>query len=195
MVILSMGVKAQENEDPIIIENPDVTIEVETPQIDIQLPEVYSRWNPNSMSREEECLAKNIYFESWKEPEQGQIAVGLVTINRLIKGGWKNSICDVVYQKGRIHRKGRIKTVAQFSWTTTWYSKHQPKNEEAYKRCIEIAKMLLANDSLFNISDFTEGATYYHAIYVHHLDKGWKHLQKITRIGLHVFFREKSIEE
>lgn len=195
--LMSPNIRAQEVDNLIPVDTQSTvdistSIENEIPSINITLPEVYSRWNPSSLEQEEDCLAKNIYFESWQEPKDGQIAVGLVTLNRLIEGQWKNSICDIVYQKGKTRIRGRIKTVAQFSWTTKSYSKHQPKNKHAYEQCLEIAKMLLANGSVYNIPDITQGSTYYHAIYVHRLDSGWKELDKVMRIGLHIFFREKQ---
>ena len=46
-----------------------------------------------------ECLAKNIYYESASEPEEGKVAVGLVTINRSNSGNFPTTICGVVNQR------------------------------------------------------------------------------------------------
>jgi spore germination cell wall hydrolase CwlJ-like protein len=45
------------------------------------------------------CLAKNIFFESANEPEEGKVAVGLVTLNRVSSGKFKDTVCGVVDQK------------------------------------------------------------------------------------------------
>lgn len=57
-------------------------------------------------SRDEACLAKNIFYEAGVEGIEGKYAVAQVTINRLEDGRWGNSICKVVYAK------------KQFSWTS-----------------------------------------------------------------------------
>ena len=51
------------------------------------------------------CLAKNMYHEARGESFEGQVAVALVTLNRVKSKHYPNSICEVVYQ----HK--------QFSWT------------------------------------------------------------------------------
>ena len=55
-----------------------------------------------------ECLAQNMYFESGHESEKGQIAVGMVTMNRVKSGEYPTTICGVVKQK--------VKSTCQFSW-------------------------------------------------------------------------------
>ena len=42
-----------------------------------------------------ECLAQNIYFESGHESKKGQIAVGMVTMNRVKSGIFPNIICMI----------------------------------------------------------------------------------------------------
>ena len=44
------------------------------------------------------CLATAIYFEARGEPEEGQIAVAQVVLNRLKNPAYPNTICGVVYQ-------------------------------------------------------------------------------------------------
>ena len=58
--------------------------------------------------REIACLAENIYFEAAHEPENGQLAVAFVTMNRVNSGKFADSICGVVKQK--------IGSTCQFSW-------------------------------------------------------------------------------
>lgn len=51
------------------------------------------------------CLALNIYHESRGEPLDGQLKVGMVTVNRVKHDYYPDSLCEVVYQP------------KQFSWT------------------------------------------------------------------------------
>ena len=46
-----------------------------------------------------DCLAENIYFEAGHESKDGQIAVALVTLNRLASGNYGSDVCDDVKQK------------------------------------------------------------------------------------------------
>ena len=44
------------------------------------------------------CMAKNIYFEAKSQPLVGQLAVGLVVLNRVKSKSWPNEICKVIYE-------------------------------------------------------------------------------------------------
>ena len=46
-----------------------------------------------------DCLALNIYREAGHEPEDGKLAVALVTMNRVKAPGFPDSVCKVVQQK------------------------------------------------------------------------------------------------
>ena len=53
-------------------------------------------------SRELECLATGIYFESKSEPLAGQLAVGQVIANRANSGGrFPSSYCGVLFQRSQ----------------------------------------------------------------------------------------------
>ena len=73
-----------------------------------------SKWEYELLSNEINCLALNLYFEARDQDKEGQIAVGLVTINRVLSKHYPNSICDVVWQQNK-NKKGNL--IAQFSWT------------------------------------------------------------------------------
>lgn len=68
------------------------------------------------------CLADNIYRESTGQPGLGQRAVAHVTLNRVKRADFPNTICKVVWQK-RCATKKRPKgyalkgCTAQFTWT------------------------------------------------------------------------------
>lgn len=116
-----------------------------------------------------ECLAKNIYFEARNQPIEGQYAVAEVTMNRVAQHGWPSTVCEVVQQKN------------QFSWF--WDGKSDtPREKLAWAQARKVAF-----DYLVRPTDYTYGATYYHATYV---KPKWK--DKFTRtiaIGSHEFYR------
>ena len=64
--------------------------------------------HPFDYQDEVKCLAQNIYFEARDQKTKGQIAVALVTINRVESKRFPNSICKVVYQANR-YKDGRLK--------------------------------------------------------------------------------------
>ena len=52
-------------------------------------------------SRELECLAVGIYFESKSEPLSGQLAVGEVIANRAESGRFPSTYCGVLFQRSQ----------------------------------------------------------------------------------------------
>ncbi len=50
-------------------------------------------------SREQQCLARAMYFESNRSSDEGMLAVGTVVMNRVHSGKYPPSICGVVGQK------------------------------------------------------------------------------------------------
>jgi spore germination cell wall hydrolase CwlJ-like protein len=122
------------------------------------------------------CLADNIYHEAGYEPEQGKVAVALVTLNRVNDPRYPKDICSVVKQK--------VKSTCQFTW---WcQNKITNREKQAYANSKEVALYVYANYD--KIKDFTKGALFYHADYV---NPRWKGLEKTTVIGRHIFYREK----
>jgi len=127
------------------------------------------------------CLTDNIYFEAGFEPEEGQLAVAQVTLNRAHDN--KRNICSVVYYK-KVNPQTHKKEAA-FSWTLG--KKWRPKgiNREHYNECQQIAKAVLTKGLRSDIIDDT--VTYYHATYV---NPRWaKSREMVAQIGQHVFYR------
>lgn len=122
-----------------------------------------------------DCLAENIYYEAGAEDRQGQLAVALVTLNRTQDPRFPKDICSVVKQK--------TQGTCQFSW---FCEPKRTKNDAMYRRNLDIALYAYANYE--NIDDPTNGAIYYHADYV---QPGWK-LLKTTKIGRHIFYKDKN---
>ena len=122
-----------------------------------------------------DCLADNIYHEAGFEPNDGKVAVALVTLNRMQDPRFPKDICGVVKQ--------RTTSVCQFSW---FCNKVSIKNKDAYEDAKEVAVYVYANYE--NLKDITKGALYYHADYV---NPRWK-LEKTTVIGRHIFYKESG---
>lgn len=135
----------------------------------------------NYTAKQEYCLAANIYFEARSETMDGMIAVGLVTVNRVMSNRYPDTICKVVWQNGKT-KSGR--RVAQFSWTLDGKS-DTPWNRRAWKVAIVIAEIVL-NDYTTAEYDFTNGALWYHADYV---KPKWRHnLNHTVTVGRHIFY-------
>lgn len=123
------------------------------------------------------CLAENIMFEAAHEGKDGQIAVAMVTLNRVTSGNYAEDICGVVRQK--------IAGVCQFSWVCQNLDSKRLAllNGTLYNEIRQLAVYVVMNYD--RIHDNTKGATYYHATYV---SPGWN-LPKTTQIGQHIFYR------
>ena len=119
-------------------------------------------------------MAQNIYYEARGEPVKGQIAVGMVTMNRTKSNKYPNSVCGVVAQKFR--------NSCQFSWVCM---KRLPAiKQEVYARIRELAEKIYLGD----IKDTTKGATHFHHKEV---NPEWANSKRVTTvIGNHVFYRK-----
>lgn len=121
-------------------------------------------------SRELECLATGIYFESKSEPLAGQLAVGQVIANRAASHGrFPSSYCGVLFQRG------------QFSFVHGSRLPSVPRTNRQWQTAVAIAKIVdrdlkesVAGDALF-----------FHARYV---APGWR-MKRVASIGNHVFYR------
>ena len=121
-----------------------------------------------------DCLAENIYHEAGYEPEEGKVAVAMVTLNRLNDPRYPKDICSVVKQ--------RTNSICQFSWFCM--PVHLNKENKVYEQAMDVALRVYVNYE--KMSDVTLGALYYHADYV---NPRWK-LVKTTTIGRHIFYKE-----
>jgi N-acetylmuramoyl-L-alanine amidase len=132
-----------------------------------------------SARQQVDCLAQNMYFESGWEPETGQIAVAMVTINRQESGDYPRTICGVVKQK--------IASTCQFSWVCE-YKTINNINRDVYMRVRALAVHVYANRE--HIKDPSKGALFYHADYV---NPGWRNMVYLTKIGRHKFYNRKDV--
>ena len=131
--------------------------------------------------RQLECLAMNIYREAGYESFEGKVAVAQVTMNRVNHPSFPKDVCGVVHQKTVVMER----VVCQFSWHCDSAARTRPINRAAYDESYAVAKkVLLENFKL----DILRDALYYHADYV---NPRWG-LQKIGKIGQHIFYRGKE---
>lgn len=138
-----------------------------------------------STKHQVDCLAQNIYFEAGHEPKTGQIAVGMVTMNRVNSTHWPHTVCGVV--------KEQKSTVCQFSWwcepknkTKAIHKTYSREEIRIYNKAKAIALYVYMNYEELKHNDVTEGAYFYHADYV---NPNWK-LKKTTKIGSHIFYKQ-----
>lgn len=121
-------------------------------------------------SREMECLAAGIYFESKSEPLAGQLAVGQVIANRTESNGrFPGTYCGVLFQRG------------QFSFVRGHSWPHIATGSKQWQTAVAIAKIV---DQDLKESKVGE-ALFFHAKRVH---PGWR-MKQVASIGNHIFFR------
>lgn len=124
-----------------------------------------------------DCLAMNMYREAGVESEEGKIAVGLVTMNRVKSKRFPSTVCKVVNQKAG--------EVCQFSWKCA--EKLPPIDKTIYSYTKEIAVRVFLSHEV--MQDITHGAMFFHAKYI---DPSWTTLKKTVVVGQHVFYKPKE---
>lgn len=135
----------------------------------------------SEIDKEINCLALNIYHEARGEPREGQLAVGYVTMNRVVSGRYPNSVCKVVWQP------------KQFSWTHDGRS-DRPENKSAWDRSVRIAGYIYKNYFRFmtianGAADLTGGALHYYAPRL--VNPAWaKDMVATRQIGSHLFLKD-----
>ena len=126
---------------------------------------------------EQACLAKGIYFEARSEPVRGQAAVAQVILNRVRNPTYPKTICGVVYQNDHWFNR------CQFSFACDGRKK-RITDPVAYKTAQDVAMAVTAGKIFI---PEVGSSTHYYANYVH---PGWaRAMHRMTRIGLHIFYR------
>ncbi len=120
-------------------------------------------------SRDQECLAGAIYFESKSEPLAGQLAVGEVIANRAKSGRFASTYCGVVFQRG------------QFSFVRGHAMPGIARSGNQWKTAVAIAAIVDAR--LKNSA--APRALFFHATRV---SPAW-HATRVATIGNHIFYR------
>jgi spore germination cell wall hydrolase CwlJ-like protein len=120
-------------------------------------------------SRELECLAGAIYFESKSEPLSGQLAVGQVIANRSKSGRFPSSYCGVVFQR------------SQFSFVRGRSMPPIPRSSHQWKTAVAIAQIV---HQALHVSTVPK-ALFFHA---RRVSPRWR-LTRVGTVGNHVFYR------
>ncbi|MBY5790099.1 cell wall hydrolase [Rhizobium leguminosarum] len=128
-------------------------------------------------AQEQQCLASGIYFEARGESVKGQAAVAQVILNRVRNPSYPKTICGVVYQNEDWRNR------CQFSFACD--SIKDRVNSEYHWRVARDVAMAVTSGKIWLPQ--VGSATHYHAVYVR--PKWAKTMEKVGRIGLHVFYR------
>lgn len=132
------------------------------------------------LAEEVNCLALNIYFEARNEPDEGQIAVAHVVLNRVSDPRFPETACKVIRQGG-----ARKRHRCQFSWWCDGLS-DRPRNSRKWVSTKAMAEAVYWGRS----ADPTDGALWYHADYV---SPSWGRVFKRNgQIGRHIFYLDQD---
>ena len=115
---------------------------------------------------EDKCLTKAVFFEARGEPLEGQLAVAQVILNRVASGHYSGSVCGVVNQPGQFSFRSRAVSENSNDWRTAQ------------------AVAIIAQAQSW--SQVAPRATAFHAVSVR---PDWGNLERVSRIGNHVFYR------
>lgn len=125
------------------------------------------------------CLTQAVYYEAALEPDDGQLAVAQVVLNRVRDPNYPDSICGVVYQGAERN------TGCQFTFTCDGALARSP-TAWGWSRAQKVAERALAGE----VAKPVGSATHYHADYV----RPWwaPSLTKVSQVGAHIFYRWKG---
>ncbi|MCF6369780.1 cell wall hydrolase [Rhizobium sp. TRM95001] len=128
-------------------------------------------------AREQQCLASGIYFEARGESARGQAAVAQVILNRVRNPAYPKTVCDVVYQNKDWRNR------CQFSFACD-NIRDRIRSRYHWKMAREVAMAVTAGKIWLKE---VGSSTHYHAVYVR--PKWARSMEKVGRIGLHIFYR------
>ena len=127
---------------------------------------------------EQECLAKNIWYESRGESRLGKTLVANVVRNRTTFGKpFANTICTVVYQK------------SQFSWTLNKHKKHATFDAVMRKNMKKDAKSLQETIEIVLEQTVLEQKIVTKATHFTSEKSRFKCVQRLGKVGNHEFSR------
>lgn len=136
-------------------------------------------------AEEIECLALNIYYETRAVSLADAMAVSDVVLNRVNSVKYPSTACKVVKQGYKDSKGNMIRNKCQFSWYCDGKA-DVPNDITAWDRSRKYARDIYVHGFYRGV---TEGSTHYHATYVKPF---WAPtMDRITRIGSHIFYRMK----
>jgi spore germination cell wall hydrolase CwlJ-like protein len=161
------------NEDPATTPSNDTDTDETAPVVDrnASLAETVAQLRrADAGSRELECLAAGVYFESKSEPLAGQLAVGQVIANRADSNGrFPSTYCGVLTQRG------------QFSFVRGGRWPSVNTNSLQWKNAVAIARIVDGDMRQSNVGK----ALFFHA---RRVSPGWR-MTRVAAVGNHIFYR------
>jgi N-acetylmuramoyl-L-alanine amidase len=161
------------NEDPATTPSNDTDTDETAPVVDrnASLAETVAQLRrADAGSRELECLAAGVYFESKSEPLAGQLAVGQVIANRAESNGrFPSTYCGVLTQRG------------QFSFVRGGRWPSVNTNSLQWKNAVAIARIVDGDMRQSNVGK----ALFFHA---RRVSPGWR-MTRVAAVGNHIFYR------
>ena len=135
------------------------------------------------ITKQVDCLAKNVYHEARNDGMTGQRAIAWATMNRTKSDKYPDSICAVVYQAVLNDNGIPLKNKCQFSWFCDGKS-DDITDQAAWNVSEQIAEDVFL--AYGNETDPTNGAIMYHANYVKPF---WvSSYTETARIDSHIFY-------
>jgi spore germination cell wall hydrolase CwlJ-like protein len=161
-----------------VLKDPNDTGRFIPPVVDGDHPWMSKPLPPSVFSaKEQTCLANAIYFEARSESLRGQAAVAQVVLNRVRNPTYPDTICGVVYQNQN------LKNRCQFSFACDG-KKDRIASPASYKTAQDIAMAVTAGKIFL---PEVASSTHYYAQYV---KPRWaRSMEKMKKIGLHIFYR------
>jgi spore germination cell wall hydrolase CwlJ-like protein len=128
------------------------------------------------------CLATAIYFEARGEPQDGQMAVGRVILNRTADHAYPSTVCGVVYQNAN------RRNACQFSFACDGVP-DRISDTRTYREIEQRAKTLLACGTRCpQLGNIAAQSTSFHSTSVR---PSWSsRLTRLGRVGHHIFYKD-----
>ncbi len=126
------------------------------------------------------CLATAMYFEARGEPQDGQMAVGRVILNRAADRAYPSTVCGVVYQ-GANRRNG-----CQFSFACDGVP-DRISDTRTYRQIEQRAKTLLSCGTHCP-GNIAARSTHFHSTSVR--PRWSSKLTRLGRVGNHIFYAD-----
>jgi len=123
-------------------------------------------------AKQQECMARAMYFESNRSSRDGMIAVGSVVMNRVASDAFPDDVCSVVGQRGQFAPGVMTK----------------PMSEDASRaRVMEAASAVLAGERHPGI----ENAQFFHMASYH---AGYNNMHYVLTTGGNAFYEKRRPE-
>ena len=135
-------------------------------------------------ARSLQCLTEAIYFEARGEPEEGQVAVAQVILNRVRSKLYPNGVCEVVYQNAELRNRCQFSFACDKEARAVSNIMDRVRSPQAWAKALEIAGQVGTGERWL---PWVGSATHYHADYV---KPRWRRdMVKLAEVGRHSFYR------